>query len=309
VGVSLFFALSGYLITSLLSREAARSGTVDLPRFYLRRAVRLFPSAWLLVLVVAALKLRGAVTEDSWGGIAASFCYFRNVMGRGVTLEHLWSLSLEEQFYLVWPVLFLVAPRRKLEVAIALSVAVALARFTLGNPVSDPGALYMRPWFRFDACVVGCALALLERRRPALFSAPSGVARVLLHPALLAAALAAAVYAGGLRVSALELTAQTWLSALLLFRCLTPGADGYRALLRSAPLRALGRVSYSLYLWQQLFLVAREPAWPFLRRPGVDVAAATMVSLLAYFLVERPCFALKDRIGARARAVPRVASG
>jgi peptidoglycan/LPS O-acetylase OafA/YrhL len=115
----------------------------------------------------------------------------------------------------------------------------------------------------------------------------------------LALGFATLAYERGERAGLWSLTLQTWLSVLLLASCLAPSRKGYRALMRFLPLRALGKVSYSIYLWQQLFLVTRTPDWGFVRRPGIDLVCALGVGVAAYFLVERPCLLLKDRIGAR----------
>ena len=100
VGVLLFFVLSGYLITATLEWELADTGRINRREFYLRRAMRILPAFWTLIAVTVALKLAGLVTDVTWKAVAACLFFVRNVRGRGQSLGHIWSLSLQEQFYL-----------------------------------------------------------------------------------------------------------------------------------------------------------------------------------------------------------------
>ena len=100
-GVAVFFVLSGYLITTLLLREEDRTGGISVRLFYLRRSLRLFPALWLYLLVVGAIWLAGGLPQLPWHDFVSSLLYIRNFLGRGHETSHLWSLSIEEQFYLL----------------------------------------------------------------------------------------------------------------------------------------------------------------------------------------------------------------
>ncbi|MBM4380318.1 MAG: acyltransferase, partial [Deltaproteobacteria bacterium] len=164
-GVQSFFALSGFVITRLLLEEETRRGAVSLRHFYLRRALRLVPALAALLAAVAGLMLVGLVTDESWRSWLISAAYLRNIGGTGTTLAHLWSLALEEQFYLLWPLLLGWAPRGRRAAWVAGAMAaVVLARtvgiaFALQPPES--GVFYLRPWYRADALLVGAWLALV----------------------------------------------------------------------------------------------------------------------------------------------------
>src|SRR5262245_18321747 len=103
-GVAVFFVLSGYLITTLLLREEDRTGGISLILCYCRRALRLLPALWLYLFVVGAMWLAGGLPHHPWHSFLRSLFYIRNLIGRGHETDHLWSLSIEEQFYLLWPV-------------------------------------------------------------------------------------------------------------------------------------------------------------------------------------------------------------
>jgi peptidoglycan/LPS O-acetylase OafA/YrhL len=111
-GVTIFFVLSGFLITGVLLREEAKTGKISLRLFYFRRALRLFPALWIYLIAVVALWLTDEHPHHNWDGIFASLLYVRNFMGEGYETDHLWSLSIEEQFYLIWPIVLFWLPRR-----------------------------------------------------------------------------------------------------------------------------------------------------------------------------------------------------
>lgn len=121
-GVALFFVLSGYLITALLLREEDRTGGISLKLFYLRRSLRLFPALWLYLLIVWMIWRVGLLPHHPWHSFVASLLYIRNLVGQGHETAHLWSLSIEEQFYLLWPLVFVAFPKRnRLRLVLALS--------------------------------------------------------------------------------------------------------------------------------------------------------------------------------------------
>src|SRR3954469_22872781 len=163
-GVAVFFVLSGFLITTLLLREEDRTGQISLPLFYMRRALRLFPALWLYLLVVGGICLAGGLPAHPWHSFVSSLLYIRNLVGRGHETDHLWSLSIEEQFYLLWPVALIALRRRngaRLCLALGVLAAVTVWRiYAAQTGLASDGALYTRSDFRFDAPLFGCALAL-----------------------------------------------------------------------------------------------------------------------------------------------------
>jgi peptidoglycan/LPS O-acetylase OafA/YrhL len=309
LGVNLFFVLSGFLITGILCAEFQSRGGVDLRRFYCRRALRIFPAAYAMLTVVGIAVLLGWVTDVSWKTFAASGLYLRNIFGRGHTLDHLWSLSIEEQFYLIWPpVLAWCGVRRGLWIAsigalaflCLRTVAIATDMFPYAS-----GVFYERPWFRFDSLLAGCWLGVAYARDPRLWARLSAALRRVVNPLwIMPAAIGWSWWAEDwLWARPIYLSVQLLLVTLLFVAAVI--SDGVvRRTLMHPWMRWLGRYSYSLYLWQQIFLVTREPSWGWLRSFPVNVGLLIVFALASYHLIERPFLRLKDAVRA-ARPIER----
>jgi len=286
-GVGIFFVLSGYLITTRLLQE-----NLDLGRFYFRRAFRILP---LVILYLSVLFLLHHRLPVSTGELLATLFFFRNftlasVMpsnAAGWYTLHFWSLALEEQFYLLWPWLLLAMSSRKARLlALSGAAAVALWRMLCGplavHIYDQSSAWYMRPEFHADGLLIGCALALwltnenvahrLVKTR-CLFSISACMWMALViatpeFPSLLESVAAAGMIAGTM---------------------LQP-ARKPAPLLESAPFRAIGRISYGLYVWQQLFLVPLAAGRPLgaLQSFPLNLIIIFAVAFASYHLFERP---------------------
>jgi peptidoglycan/LPS O-acetylase OafA/YrhL len=301
-GVSLFFALSGFLITNIVAAEIETSGRIDFVRFYLRRCLRLLPALFAFLGTIAIIKLLGLFPQDAWSSLAASVLYVRNIFGSGDGTGHLWSLSLEEQFYFTWPILLFLIFKRRHSFTLAILIAIAVWRagmihLHLASDVS--GALYERPWFRYDSILYGCFISIAAGERPA---ADRPLSATLLHPLLTIPLLAwSTTISTRSSLHPIALTLEALLAASVTFSVVvcSPQSALYRAL-ASAPLRFLGRISYSLYLWQQPFLVVRQPPWHGLRTFPTSVGAALFLAILSYYLIERPFLSFKSKLSAAA---------
>jgi len=297
IGVLLFFVLSGYLITGLLRDEFVRNGTIYLGAFYLRRACRLLPALAAFLAGIALLRWMGLISVPAADFVAAIF-YVRNIFGTSESLTHLWSLSLEEQFYTLWPVVFLwFGPKRMLRVALGLSLLVMAWRgAAIGLQLWDynTGVFYMRPWFRFDAIAVGCWLALAR-----LPKCPKWVFVVAA-----AALLCWSLY--GEQIShPLFITLQTILAAAVLFSVIQRGALTH-ALFSQPWLRWLGGISYSLYLWQQIFTVSM-PRLGAIRQFPWNLLAVFVLAVLSRHWIEEPFLKLgRRRLAGAVRNKPRL---
>ena len=304
VGVDLFFAVSGFLITTLLLRERDRTGRVSLPAFYARRALRLLPAYYAYLLVIA-LVLPGRLTGRDWIGVLTYTQNFTPGLGSW-PVSHFWSLSLEEHFYLVWPVAVVaLGPRWAARLAgavVILSPALRAAAFRLlpADPTTGHPAAYLT-WCRADTLAAGCLLAFAAR-------APAGrrfLARLDRRPAVWAV-LALAVVGGAwfalptlpgpalpfyFTAQAVGLTAVVWLAVAR-----SRSAAG--RVLNARPVAWVGLLSYSLYVWQQPFSDPAGRAWWQGVPTGLGLAVGCAV--LSRYLVERPFLRVKDRLG-RAR--------
>jgi peptidoglycan/LPS O-acetylase OafA/YrhL len=309
IGVSVFFTLSGFLITSLLLTEHRNSGTVDAKAFYTRRARRLLPASLLCLALVCVLAAFGAwdgitkLRRDVLGALLQVFNWVKLASGESYAdltaaqaglrrpLDHYWSLAIEEQFYWLWPIAFLgiIAwsarrGRSPLRFVLVLTLASAVAAPVIAQ-VWGPDAAYWATPARISEILFGALVACVvaERRvhdRAAVL-APIGIvlltAACVLFPdgsgpayegflPLVAVVSAATIY--GLQVSGPMVT-----------------------VLSARPLVALGRISYGVYLyhWPVFVLIDRE-AWelPAAVDFAVKFAITLAVSLLSYYLVERP---------------------
>lgn len=306
-GVRLFFVLSGYLITHLLLQELAATGTLSLRDFYRRRTLRIFPAfyVYLLALVLLSLLLPLGVTPATFAA-AATFTWNYGLVWITPAPEgwwnlgHLWTLALEQQFYLLWPALLaLVAPRRALPIAVALLVWCPLAR--VGTYFLWPSQRgYLGAMFHtgIDVIMVGCVAALLVQRPcwlDRLRKYGTAGASLAVLWLTVASPLAAELRHGFPAVAGytLDACAAAWLIAWSHYYA-PPVVE---RLLGRGLLPALGLISYSLYLWQQIFL---SPTG--LLRHGMvllPVTGSLLAALGSYFLVERVALRWARRVPAR----------
>jgi peptidoglycan/LPS O-acetylase OafA/YrhL len=324
VGVDVFFVLSGYLITGLLVDELARDGRVVLARFYARRVRRLLPAAILVVAVVIAGSLglldrvdQATVGDDAmFSALYSANWHFALAGGDYFApgdvpspLTHFWSLAVEEQFYLVWPALLLglwaIAARWRRDArpgSVLLGGVLVLAAVSaVLSLVLEPGGMtYYGTHTRAYQLLAGAALAIGARRylaRPP--GAENGDRRVRAGGALLSVAafgalvaLAAGIpdaqdYPG---VAGLGVTAA---SVALIAALDLMGRHPLRRLAGGRLPAAVGRLSYSLYLWHWpvivfLPLFADRHDWPVLGRKPALVVAMTVLALVSYRLWEQP---------------------
>ncbi len=285
LGVALFFAISGYLITTLLLREIEANGRISLKGFYLRRAFRILPPAYLYlaVMVMAGVALHpGELTS-------AAFFFSNYWQERSWFTQHFWSLSMEEHFYLWWPAALAFLGVRRATIAACLTIgATMLWRPWSLSHINWPFPALQRTDMRLDAFLFAGLLAILLRSD----YAPQLMA-VLGSSRMRVALVSSLVTVTGITLMGSIPATGTLLQSLILPLLLgsmvfAAGRPGFRVL-ESAPLRWMGKISYGLYLWQQLFLVGHTATsfgialqW-FLPR----VLATFGVAVLSYYAMER----------------------
>lgn len=286
LGVHVFFVLSGFLITKLLVDEQERTSTISLQNFYARRAFRIFPAAFLFLAVVVVLFWR----EMHWTHIAAAVFYVANLDGgKPWIFNHLWSLSIEEQFYLLWP--FAVKRWYRHRTAILIGVFLFTPVFrTFIYAIKNDGALAGSMPVYADQLAIGCLLAVFAKRLPRI---PGYVAAVMAIAAVLLPWYPATSAARSLfMLFVLRPLLDVCIAGVVLHVIQVP----YRAL-NWAPVAWLGRISYSLYLWQELFCSNAN-----LHHGFVLVVPSIACACLSYYLVEQPMLRVRERL---ARKKPR----
>ena len=312
LGVQTFFVLSGFLITTLMLREVRRTGGLSLRGFYLRRVLRIVPAYLAFLAVVAALPLAGA---GSLGGRAwlALATYTVNFLPAPLPwqVSHVWSLSVEEHFYLLWPLLVAALPPAGSRRAVAGCLVAALGLRWLLR-LAWPGCpVDLWTFTRIDDIAVGCGLAFLARdaswrARLDRITGRRAVLATLLGLFLVSQVCFSNVVGGrlfGPRTLAVVLglanDVNSFTIALLLWAVLTrPGGAAGRVLNRPL-MSGVGVLSYSLYLWHPLFCEA-GPAW--LTGFPQNLVFIFATAGLSYGLVERPFLRWKLRLAAPAAA-------
>lgn len=304
-GVEIFFVISGYLITGKLLEDGSLS------KFYVRRVFRILPVlfAYLAVLMGLGFALHRIPLAGS--EIAASFLFVRNycnfssmsVDGSGWFTGHLWSLSIEEQFYLVWPVMLLKvgrgALRRQLLAAMLLfGFGCSLLAVVMTGRFFHWGGWHWLPNIKFGGLVLGCVLRIA-------FSGQRGAAviRTIFSGRCLPAVGLAAVYFAVFhsRVTIFD----PLICAAAVCSTLVNPTSWIGKLLEISALRWIGRLSYSLYLWQQLFLGFGPVDRPFGRLSSFPLNFVLLLAAASasYYLLERPMMRLGHHL-AKSRSMP-----
>lgn len=298
LGVVVFFVISGFLITTLLLQERETLGRISLSLFYLRRALRIFPASFAYIGVLAALAAAGRIALNPWD-LTHALTYTVNFASkRSWYVGHLWSLSVEEQFYLLWPFAFAATSRRRgLWVTVGMMLLGPAARlgarvWLVGTPYRD---LEMFPMVA-DSLAAGCTLALL---RGWLESQPwyMNLFRPVPSLAILAVVLTMNRMLGYTLVNIFGQAILNIGLAILVHRSVTCWKDPVGRVLNLAPVVFVGTLSYSLYLWQQLMLDRNSVAW-YAAFPQ-NAILAIIAALLSYTLLERPLMALRHKLRAR----------
>ncbi len=292
LGVRVFFVISGFLISRILFEELAATGRLRLARFYFRRTLRIFPPYYVFLAVVAAMMAIGLVqlpARDMLAAVTYAANYFPD---RTWKLSHTWSLAVEEHFYLVWPaVLALLGRRRGLATAagfILLAPVLRIAYWLLAPSLE----VAVRSETIADAVAVGCVLAGTRE----WLHARHWYRRLLASRAMLALPIVIVAahalefwppldFAVGYTIANLGI-------ALVVDRVVTHSHDRVGRVLNSRVMVGIGLMSYSIYLWQELFLdrFCSRVACTFPLNLGVVLLAAVG----SYFLVERPALALRN---------------
>jgi peptidoglycan/LPS O-acetylase OafA/YrhL len=310
-GVFIFFVISGYLITSLLLHEQQKNGSISMRSFYFRRAMRILPPIYFYVAILLLLGLAGRLAVTKIDIFSALF-FFRNyATGTSMwSLEHFWTLSVEEQFYLIWPfVLYLclrhrsglsgrTAAAKVAFVVILVSPIIRVVSFLLPVPYLHHGGMFQ---MRADALMFGCVVALLQGT-PAFERAYSFATKIWWVPPVvifLSDCMGARFqnywnFPLGFTVTGIAI-------AFFLLWCVRNPSSVVGRVLNARPVVHIGVLSYSIYIWQTLFLHRGNeaifgPSLKFIRTFPGNWLAILIVAEISYYVVEQPSLRLRTRL-------------
>jgi len=303
LGVNVFFIISGYLITYLLLEEEKKYGKVSLTNFYKRRTLRIFPAYYFLLLVYFILQQKKLIflSDNSWLTALTYTKYFNHSLD-GIS-EHLWSLSVEEHFYLLWPFVFVFLPSKRTAVLLIFIVLVPLIRIYAYNHSFKYFEIDALTIFqRADSLLFGCLLAIHYDKFCFYFNK---IFKAVKFPLLFVFLLLTLIifideinktYNLHLGIITIPLLGSSGTITILVILMLIVYSINYTGwwhrFLNSKPMDYIGRLSYSLYLWQQLIILG---SLGFISERPYSLLALFIVANLSYYLIEKPFFALKDK--------------
>lgn len=297
-GVEVFFTISGFIITVLLLREESRDGRISFSRFYTRRALRILPPAYAYLAFVGLTAVAGFIVVSA-ADLAASAFFWRNLfVGGSIYTGHFWSLAIEEQFYLAWPLLLGVMPRRRRRLVVLVLCLVA-PFYRQANIVAFGSASinWARADLRYDALLYGVLLALCfaDQRWGARIRrvARAGDALVLVSVATIATSfwIESSVMPSA---SALTIPLRSICVCAVIACTTTDDARFAGVFLNARPVVWFGAASYGIYLWQQVVMY-----YPFAPRPGLwafRLALVLVAGAASFALVERGADRVRSRL-------------
>ncbi len=282
-GVVCFFVLSGFLITWLLVKEKNDRGAVNLRNFWIRRALRILPAFYAYWLI--QVFLLGRVPVDFWPAALYFYNYFQGSARGWIPglMAHTWSLAVEEQFYVFWPILFALFPDRRMLKRYLLA-AILLIEFL--RPIA---CFFLPEWyvyeafeFRCDALMIGCLTALLLRDRIGIpswiFSPVTTVAAICTFPIMMKAN-------SQIVFAMVGNTATAYASAALILQAILYAP----LILENSVIRHLGTISYAIYLYHALFLdiIDHHRNWPIPALILIYLGGTLAAASGSYYVVER----------------------
>ncbi len=303
LGVNIFFLLSGFLITSLLLWEEVETKEISLKKFYIRRFLRITPAYYFLLLVYFALQQLHfiSIAPSSWL-TALTYTKYLNWQNEWLT-SHAWTLSVEENFYLFWPLIFLTGPKLRKWLCVFLIAAVPMVRtFIYHHPVSWIDELSL--FTRIDAIATGCLFALYKDE---MIERLSKHWKIYFYGALVLLFFLRFIpqgftYIGLDKLNVLFIplglthgTLANFLIGVIFFFSVFGPQGLWFKFLNLKVMDFIGMLSYSLYLWQQI-LVSESRIW-FTQFPQ-NIFFLFVVASCSYYFIEKPFLKLKSRFSA-----------
>ncbi len=294
LGVRIFFVISGFLITTLLIAEKEKSGKISLGGFYVRRFFRIFPAAYFFIGVVFVLD-RAGVLSVLQNDFLAALTYTMNFHRlKSSWLVHLWSLSVEEQFYMLWPAAMVLAGRVGAGRIAAAQILLAPILRVITWFYFPEHRAYQEFQYVMDSIAAGCLLAIARPwlHEQALYMKLIASRWFFLLPIVLALTAAAAEHS--FKAYMAHASILNVGIALCIDRVVTFPKTPFGRLLNVPAIRYIGTLSYSIYLWQELFVERGSPA--LVQRFPLNLLCIAALSLFSFYAIEQPALRLRVRV-------------
>ena len=291
-GVDIFFGLSGYLICTLLLREKETFGTIGISRFYIRRAFRILPPVLVYLFTLVLLSHRGLLPDITKTEVFSALFFFRNYADGSWYTIHFWSLAVEEHFYLFAPLFILFFNRKHaIRLGLLLIVVCIVVRYFAFSHGAE-GGIGLRTQNRYDGLLWGAiaALTLRDLRIKDRIRTYLSPGRTLLYAALTVVLLSLWT-SPSTRRSIVAFVVPWFICSTVL----TPTSFLAR-ILEWSPVRWLGRISYSLYIWQMLFLPGFVRPLGIVQGFPLALIGPICCAVLSYYLVEKPMIKIGHRL-------------
>ncbi|WP_299254861.1 acyltransferase [uncultured Cytophaga sp.] len=297
LGVNVFFVISGFLITTLLLQEEYLTKTVSIKKFFIRRTLRIFPAYFFLLLIYAILQFVGYlnIPMEAWLTAVTYTKYFN--WDIDWFTAHAWSLSVEEHFYLLWPCIFILGNVYRKYVVIIILIIVPTLRLLVGlNTYSWFNELTL--FARIDAIAMGCFFALYQKQ---IINLLHGKWLYIFGSSIVALFSLSLVFHyfsnNHIELFLMPIAATIGIIANLAIALLMMysifGNKGYWfKMLNLRFFNFIGILSYSIYLWQQLFMIKSEHWY---NQFPANIVCILMAALASYYLIEKPFLRLKSR--------------
>lgn len=296
MGVRVFFVISGFLITGILLKEFEKSGTINLRKFYYRRTLRIFPPYYFFLIIVGILTLGGLWNLPFSEWLSAVFYISNFAPVSSWQIGHTWSLAVEEQFYLLMPGLLLFGKRRAFYILCAVVLLCPFVRLTTLLFFHDAELRWIGYGFQAnaDSLAIGCLLAFLREK---LWQ--NGSYKKLLNSKFFIifplAAIALNYFVEHPKIYFFVCISIINFCVVLCIDWAVTFHDGFVGkILNAKPLVYIGTLSYSIYLWQQLFINRNSQEW-FTAFP-INLILAFLCALVSYYLIEEPALAVRQNL-------------
>ncbi|MEO6721662.1 MAG: acyltransferase [Ferruginibacter sp.] len=307
LGVNVFFVISGFLITSLMQQEEIKTNTVSLKDFYIRRTLRIFPAYYTLLLVYFVLQLLGYIhiPKESWLTAATYTKYFNWKLDWYT--RHAWSLSIEEHFYILWPLIFLAGNKVRKIISISLIIIVPFVRlYEFFHPTSWLNELTI--FTRIDAISIGCLFALFKdeivKKMSPHWNKIFYFSVICIFVLRYLPVLAHKVHLGFIFIplGVTHGTIANILIAFIMMYSVFKQRGAWFKILNWKFINYIGLLSYSIYLWQQFFIY-KSDYW--INQFPQNVFCMMVVAICSYNFIEKPFLKLKSKFqGARKKQAP-----